>query len=187
MARVKMGLGGGGCPTKGGDIGDYPWGDPGSAWPTNYEEIVPLCDGYLIDIKTWANLDKPWDEDHLFLGNAGHTYGGQTQVKFQAQANHYGVFKDPYNEGKTNPYELDFTEDHEIQEIPEDSADVPVVDFIIDFGKEGTVNEYQNVTIDYTPRTCLADEANAEAATGAVMRTTGISLAFLGLFLLAMF
>lgn len=187
MARVRMGLGGGGCPTKGGDVSIYPWGDAGSGFPTNYEEIVPLCDAFCIDIKTWANLDKPWNEDHLFLGNAGHTYGGQKQVVYQAQANRYGVFTDPYNvrSGKTNPYELDFTEDHKIQEKPEDESEVPVVDFIIDFGKIGTVNEYQNVTLDFTPRTCLADQADSEAATGGARQATGVSFAILGLLIIS--
>ena len=168
MARVKYNLTGGGCPNKGGDIADYPWGNPGSAWPTNYEEITPLCDGFLIDIKAWANLDKPWNEDDMFLGNAGNTYGKQTQVMYQAHANHYGVFTDPYNVGKTNPYELDFTEDHQTQENPGDKiSSVPVVNFTIDFGKLGEVNEFVNVTLDLSPRQCLAKkESESAAATG---------------------
>ena len=180
MARVKYGLNGGGCPNKGGDIADYPWGNPGSAWPTNYEEITPLCDGFLIDIKAWANLDKPWNEDDMFLGNAGHTYGEQTQVMYQAHANHYGVFTDPYNVGKTNPYELDFTEDHQTQENPgkDNIKSVPVVNFTIDFGKLGEVNKFVNVEIDFTPRhseECLA-MMQTEAATGS-SRANVISVA----------
>ena len=156
MNRIKYRLTGGGCPNKGGDVSGYPWGDAGSGWPTNYEEITPLCDGFLIDIKTWVNLDKPWSEDDMFLGNAGNTYRDQTQVLFQAHANFYGKFTDPYNEGKKNPHELDMTEDHEIQKNPGiDTSEVPVVNFIIDFGKVGEVNEFNAVILNLEPRQCL--------------------------------
>ena len=177
MARIKYGLSGGGCPNKGGDIADYPWGNPGSGWPTNYEEITPLCDGFLIDIKTWANLDHPWSKDDLFLGNAGHTYGGDIQVEFQAHANRYGVFTDPYNAGKTNPYELDFTENHDFQANPgNDASHVPVVNFTIDFGKPGKVNEYVNVALDLSPRPC-SEESKLRTAEGANKEQAGTSKA----------
>ena len=159
MARIASGLTGGGCPNKGGDVSGYPWGDAGSGWPTNYEEITPLCDGFVIDIKTWVNLDRPWTDDGIFLGNAGHEFGEQTKVLYQAHANFYGRFTDPWNAGKINPYTLDLTEDHKIQENPgTDFSAVPVVDFTIDFGKLGKVNDYINVELDLTERQCLPDE-----------------------------
>ena len=160
MARVKYGLGGGACPQKGGDVSVYPWGDAGSGWPTNYEEITPLCDAFLVDIKLWVNLDKQWNEADMFLGNAGHDYRGQEAVMYQAQANWYGKYSDSYNveRGAKNPYELDWTEDHKIQEFPVQDEVVPVVNFTIDFGVVGEVQEYFNTEIDWTPRTCLADE-----------------------------
>lgn len=163
MARIANGLIGGGCPNKGGDVSIYPWGDAGAGWPTNYEEVTPICDAFLIDIKAWANLDGMWYEEDLFLGNAGDVYAGQKQVMYQAHANHYGKFNDKYNTdaGRTNPYELDLTKDGEIQEKPDDPATVPVVNFTLDFGMVGRANNYNPVNLDLTPRTCLAGEAEA--------------------------
>ena len=162
MARIAHGLTGGGCPTKGGDVSIYPWGDAGSGFPVNYEEITPLCDGFVIDIKAWVNLDKSWNEPALFVGNAGNPYANEnaTAVKYQAHANYYGKFTDPYNirANITNPYLLDLTEDQQIQEDPgSDISSVPVVDFFLDFGKIGEVNAFQGVVLDLAPRTCMSD------------------------------
>ena len=180
MARIKYRLGGGGCPTKGGDVSGYPWGDTGSGFPTNYEEITPLCDGFLMDIKAFANLGQSWDQEHLFLGNAGRGFEGKTEVMFQAQANHYGVYTDPYNAGKTNPYELDFTADHKIQPHPgSDSSGVPVVNFTVDFGVQGEPIEYVNVTIDFSPRACLAELSGATRTTGLYSITAGLLMLWL--------
>ena len=141
MNRLKLAIGpGAGCPTKGGDASTYPWGDSGSAYPTNYEEITPLCDAILMDIKLWNNLDKPWTDRSLNLGNGGLPFQGNTQVTYQVQANFYGRYTDPYNvqKGAKNPHELDFTEDNKVQENPgEDASRVPVVEFTLDFGKVG--------------------------------------------------
>merc|ERR1719318_864250 len=79
MARPMMGLTGGACPNKGGDCSMYPWGDAGSGWPTNYEEINPLCDGILMDIRAWANLGESWNDEDMFLGNAGQPHQGEQQ------------------------------------------------------------------------------------------------------------
>ena len=49
--------GGGACPMRGGDYADYPKTSGGAGWPTNYEEVTPLCDAVLLDIKLTANLD----------------------------------------------------------------------------------------------------------------------------------
>ena len=161
MARVKRGLGGGGCPTKGGDIGTYPFGNIGAGYPTNYEEITPICDAILIDLKMFANLNTDsdsWEKDDWDLGNSA--FSGKTIVTFQAQANLYGRFSDPYNIklNKKNPYELDFTVDHKIQEYVEDDSNVPVVNFTIDFGILGKFNQSILPTLDRTPRGCLASE-----------------------------
>ena len=192
MARIKFRLGGGGCPTKGGDVSGYPWGDTGSGFPTNYEEITPLCDGFLLDLKAWTNLGGDWDKDELFLGNAG--YEGETEVMYQAQANLYGVYTDPYNSGRTNPYQLDFTADHKIQENPGgDSSKVPVVNFTIDFGVEGEIIKYVDVPIDFSPRSCLAEREEEEtspqgdAEKGGASRTAGLSLTVLGLLLVLLY
>ena len=156
MARVKRGLGGGGCPTKGGDLGTYPFGNIGAGYPTNYEEITPICDAILIDMKMFANLNTDsdsWEKDGWGLGNSA--FSGKTIVTFQAQANLYGRFSDPYNIklNKKNPYELDFTVKHKIQE--KDDSNVPVVNFTVDFGILGIFEQSYLPTLDRTPRGCL--------------------------------
>ena len=188
MNRVKFGWGGGGCPTKGGDAGVYPWGDCGGGFAgVNYEEINPLCDAFLLDIKFWANLNEPWNEAELFLGNAADVYSGknQTNVTYQAEANLYGRYSDPYNveRGIKNPQELDFTEDHKIHEKPSEDTIVPVVNFTIDFGRVGKVNDFNNVTLDFSPRQCL----NNELVSGSHTQIAAVSACILSLALLLVF
>lgn len=99
--RASFG-GGGACPLKGGDWGRYPETSGGSAWPTQYEEITPLCDGVLVDIKFTANLDgTDWNDPGKYLANAGK---GSLDVTYRMQPGTYGVFTDPYNvnRGATN-------------------------------------------------------------------------------------
>lgn len=107
--------GGGACPLKGGDWGRYPNTNSGSGWPTNYEEVTPLCDSVLVDIKFFSNLDgKDWNDSAKYLANAGV---GTKSVNYKVQPGKYGVFTDPYNtkNGKTNaesqnvPAELEIT------------------------------------------------------------------------------
>lgn len=87
--------GGGACPFKGGDWGRYPKTTGGSGWPTQYEEVTPLCDAVLVDIKFYANLDgRDWNDTTKYLGNAGV---GSKQVEYKMQGGEYGVFTDPYN------------------------------------------------------------------------------------------
>lgn len=86
---------GGACPLKGGDWGRYPDVSGGSSWPTTYEEITPLCDALLVDIKFYSNLDgRDWTDSNKYLANAG---SGSQQVTYKMQPGHYGVFTDPYN------------------------------------------------------------------------------------------
>ena len=156
MNRLRRNLEGGGCPTKGGDISGYPWGDVGSGWPVNYEEVTPICDGFLVDLKFWTNLDKDWDKESMFLGNAGIGFSESKSVTYYAQANHYGKFKDDYNinKGIKNPYELDLTEDGKIQEKPKNLSAVPVVNFTIEFSTSGEATVFNIEAIDLSPRTC---------------------------------
>jgi hypothetical protein len=35
-----------------------------------YQEITPVCDGIVVDIKVWANLWQAWDDVQVGLGNA---------------------------------------------------------------------------------------------------------------------
>ena len=95
--------GGGACPLKGGDWSNYPKTTGAAGWPTNYEEITPLCDGVLVDIKFFANLDgQRWDDPNKYLANAGH---GKEEVIYEVEPGEYGVFTDPYNveRGVKNP------------------------------------------------------------------------------------
>ena len=70
--RSKFDMEGGACPSKGGDWASYPWGDAGAGWPINIQEITPLCDGFAIDVKFWANLFvESWNDPTLGTGNAG--------------------------------------------------------------------------------------------------------------------
>ena len=115
-----------------------------------------------MDMKLWANLDKDWTDPTLNLGNAGPYLDGSREVTYQVGANYYGVYTDPYNvESKAkNPHVLDFTGKQEIQENPgDDVASVPVVEFTLDFGKAGSVFEYEEVEMDLKPRTCLNEQA----------------------------
>ncbi len=107
--RASFG-GGGACPLKGGDWANYPNTAGGSAWPTQYEEVTPLCDGVLVDIKFTANLDgQSWNDPGKYLANAARN---STTVTYHMQPGHYGVFTDPYNvnRGATNPDSIDVPE-----------------------------------------------------------------------------
>ena len=95
---------GGACPLKGGDWGRYPDTSGGSSWPTTYEEVTPLCDALLVDIKFYANLDgQSWNDPDKYLANAGT---GSREVTYKMQPGEYGVFTDPYNtsRGIENPH-----------------------------------------------------------------------------------
>ncbi|MFT7414448.1 MAG: hypothetical protein ACI9FO_001107 [Methylophagaceae bacterium] len=86
---------GGACPLKGGDWGRYPDTTGGSGWPNNYEEVTPLCDSLLVDIKFFSNLDgRDWNDPTKYLANAG---AGTKDVTYNIQAGTYGEFTDPYN------------------------------------------------------------------------------------------
>ncbi len=87
--------GGGACPLKGGDWGRYPDPSGGAGWPTQYEEVTPLCDAVLVDIKFYSNLDgRDWNDSHKYLANAG---AGSRTVTYKVQPGEYGAFTDPYN------------------------------------------------------------------------------------------
>jgi hypothetical protein len=101
---------GGWCPQKGGDWGSYPTNPGGSGFPNQYEEATPVCDGLVVDIKMYANLDEPtWDSPTFQLQNAGTTENPQVYL---GEGNQYGEFTDPYltDNGIVNPHKLDFTD-----------------------------------------------------------------------------
>lgn len=103
--------GGGACPLRGGDWADYPKTSGGSGWPTQYEEVTPLCDGVLIDIKLYANLDgRDWNNPNKYLANAGT---GTKSVTYKIEPGQYGVFTDAYlvEGGTENPEAADLPEE----------------------------------------------------------------------------
>jgi hypothetical protein len=72
IARPHDSFGGGWCPMKGGDYGRYPEAPAGGGFQNQYEEISPLCDAIVLDIKLWTNLDVPtWSDPKFQLNNAG--------------------------------------------------------------------------------------------------------------------
>lgn len=121
--------GGGACPLKGGDWARYPDTKGGSGWPTQYEEVTPLCDAILVDIKFYSNLDgKDWSQPTKYLANAGT---GSKTVEYKMQPGHYGQFADAYNVGskKSNPDEQDVPDrlalTYKTAEEPVSYVDVP--------------------------------------------------------------
>ena len=161
LNRPKFGLTGGGCPAKGGDIIDYPWGNPGSGFETNYEEVIPVCDAILVDIRFWANLGDDLDDPAVKIGNSGIGYNSSKIAKYVTQPNFYGRFTDPYNvkNNIVNPHVLDFTKDHKMQG-PKNHTNETVT-FRIDFGMKGTLNEVVIPdNIDITPVSCVAENEN---------------------------
>jgi len=112
--RRASGLSGGACPMRGGDWAHYPSGNSGSGWPTQYEEITPLCDAVLVDIKYFANLAvSTWNDPKLFLGNSGKR---EQTISYTLDANVYGNYTDKYlvSTGQVNPHRLDMTKDGKI-------------------------------------------------------------------------
>ncbi len=93
----------GGCPAIGGDFGDQYYG---SAWPNNYQEITPLCDGVVIDIKLYANLDgATWrDENKNLANNTGAINGDGSTVALGGLTKNY----DTTNGAKAGRNDMDF-------------------------------------------------------------------------------
>lgn len=93
---------GGACPLRGGDWGRYPKTSGGSGWATQYEEVTPICDAVLLDIKFYSNLDgRNWNDADKYLANAGR---GSRRVTYRLEPGEYGRFTDPYHteRGVTN-------------------------------------------------------------------------------------
>ena len=85
--------GGGACPMKGGDWANYPDPAGGAAWPTQYQEVTPLCDGVLLDIKFFNNLDDAtWNNPTKYLPNGA---SGSKHVDYKVKPGYYGTYSDP--------------------------------------------------------------------------------------------
>ena len=140
--RPKFHLRGGTCPSRGGDWSTYPRGNAGGGWPNNYQEITPMCDGFLIDLKVWGNLfEKSWAHAEMGMGNAG--YPGTRVVHFDVPANIYGLYTDPYliKKGKVNPHLLNLTKEAQPRDEKNKGGSVVIpVDFMV-----------ESYSIDYNP------------------------------------
>ena len=151
--RHARGMDGGACPEKGGDIGRYPWGNPGAGWPTNYEEVTTICDAFAIDLKLWADLDKTWKDPGLYIGNTG--YENQTKVDYVLDANKYGTYEDPYiknrrsYENRTNPHAVDFTRNGTHVGYGKGVSKPDPITIKIDFTRLGTKLHFNNVSAIY--------------------------------------
>ena len=93
----------------------------GAGWPNNYQEITPLCDAFLIDMKVWSNLwEETWSNPALELGNAGFSSRENpvTVIDYTVDANLYGGDTDPYLIAKkeVNPHFLNLTKETSVRE-----------------------------------------------------------------------
>ena len=154
-SRISFGLTGGACPTKGGDYSTYPFGNTGAGWPTNYEEVGPLCDGYLLDVKVWANLGtaESWTDRSYLLANSGLDGGNNMSVGYHVHANIYGRFVDSYlvDNGITNPQELDLNNGVTVNK---DDYIKPTADFALNYTRFGYHAEivnpsHEDMHVDY--------------------------------------
>ena len=122
---------------------------------TNYEEVIPLCDAILLDLRFWANLGDDMGDPYVKLGNSGAKYNKSEVVEYFTQSNLYGRFTDPYNKENdiVNPYEIDLTTNHKTKYKNSDET----ATFRINFGKIGTLNKI-NIPddLDIAPVGCVA-------------------------------
>merc|ERR1712050_103845 len=92
---------GGACPSKGGDYAYYPFSNMAAAgWPHQYEEIGPICDALLLDIKLWGNLDGTgfndrWNDESLGMAHSAIEPEG-TGIDITMENNNFGRYTDPY-------------------------------------------------------------------------------------------
>ena len=126
---------GGWCPQKGGVYNNYPRNPTGAGWSNQYEEVTPICDAMLIDVKLYANLDQPsWRANEFQLHNAGTR--DKKQI-YTGKGNQYGKFTDPCLLSKciTDPHALYFTEKNNPGKLPAQKISVR-------FESVGKINRY---------------------------------------------
>ena len=114
---------------------NYPNNPTGSGWSNQYEEVTPICDAVLIDVKCYANLDQSsWSDNKFQLHNAGTR--DKEQI-YTGEGNQYGEFTDPYliSEGITNPHALYFTKENNPDKLPYQKISVR-------FESVGKTNQY---------------------------------------------
>jgi hypothetical protein len=97
----------GACPGLGGDFGEDYFG---AAWPSNYQEVTPVCDGFIVDIKFYADLDGvSWGDENKNLanntGSVGLSGDGLTKdytISQTVSGGTYGDYTDPFLDGVKN-------------------------------------------------------------------------------------
>ena len=132
--RPKFGHNGSQGPDLGGDWGTWPLGNNGGGWPTNYQEITPIQDAIVVDLKFWWNLGiEYWNDPKFHLPNAN---AGTNVLRYELQAQKAGEFTDPYlvNNGFTNIHAFDTTDDNQVVTNLDDFVDKH---FFIDYGRQG--------------------------------------------------
>jgi len=145
--RPAFDLTGGSCPQRGGDWGRYPWANSGAGFPSNYEEITPLCDALLMDVKVWGNLwQETWNTKEFLLGNAG--YPGKYVINYTGDSNIYGKYTDIYLKDKTNPHMMDLTSDGKV--VKHTDRKPNPIEFKLNFTYLGTPPRFNDVSIKQT-------------------------------------
>lgn len=133
--RPKFGHAGSHCPDKGGDWGTWPYGhDQGGGWPTQYQELGPICDAIVVDLRFYAQLgvqDK--GAPKYYLPNANQ---GMNSLPYHLDKQNSGQFTDPYlvNNGISNFHALDTTSDGN---VVSGGGTFETTTFYLDFGMQG--------------------------------------------------
>ena len=109
--------------------------------------MTPVCDGIVMDIKLFSNLQVPsWKDKSLFQGNAG--FDGKLIVNYTSDVNIYGRYTDPYllSINAINPYEMKLADDI----IGKDDTKKPQVNFRLKFSRPGKYLGFNNISVPKT-------------------------------------
>ena len=173
--RPSFNLTGGACPSKGGDLARYPWGDAGAGWPNNYQEITPLCNALAIDVKLWNNLFalKSWTDPDLGIANPAVLKDGKIR-EYVMDANVYGRYSDPYliKEKAENPHMVNLTPDGKIVTKPADEKNAKKVVIPLEFVGKPYYNDFyaapeigltkSATLLDYCAKACKGSSTSAD-------------------------
>ena len=129
-----------------------------------------MCDGFLIDMKFYANLFEPsWEMPKMGLGNAGYP-DREHDIDFRVQANVFGEYTDPYllAKGEENPHKLVLTMDGSTYPVDAPNSEMDTVVIPIHFHLDSYYIDYyaapeidmiksENL-LDYCPKSCPEDQ-----------------------------
>ena len=113
LNRAAFSGGGGACPNRGGDWANYPLPDGGAGWPTQFQEVTPMCDAVALDMKLFANLhNNPANDATVGLPSSGR---GFDPVEYKLLSYPIGKYDTEYDiggskflVGKTNSEYFDY-------------------------------------------------------------------------------